>query len=245
VAQRDDDRVSAKVELFDATTLRFSRNTIATGSDICRWYVLSHPNISVQRGSAATAAAGDLTVAQTFAGVDTSLSFLETTNDDSLDTATFPRPYWRASFTASNALQWQRYRSNSSANFRWQVVSLVSEIAPSAVTNLSALVGAQPGQVDLSWTSPGDDANSGTLAAGSQYRVQYTTDEASAGQAGFFSTASAQVLLSTVGVVPGSLRRYGLDGLWNNTTHYLRLWTRDEANIYSGLSNGATVATRA
>ncbi|MBI3297828.1 MAG: fibronectin type III domain-containing protein [Elusimicrobia bacterium] len=239
------DQMSPKVELFDATTLRLSRSATTTGSCVVRWSVLENPTMSVQRGSAQTSATSNLTVAQDFAGVDTALSFPVTTNDDTRTDQTQTRAWWRADFTSSSQLTWTRARSGSTARFRWQVVSLVTEIAPAAVTNLSALAGAPPGEVELSWTSPGDDANSGVLGAGSQYRVHHTTDAALAGSANFFSSAAAQVLIATSSVFPGSNRYYTLGGLFKNTTYFMRLWTRDEGAIYSELSNGATVATRA
>ncbi|MBN2406504.1 MAG: hypothetical protein JXJ19_02295, partial [Elusimicrobia bacterium] len=46
---------------------------------------------------------------------------------------------------------------------------------PAAVTNLSALKGDYLGEIDLSWSAPGDDGWSGTLGDGSEFRIQYGT----------------------------------------------------------------------
>ncbi|MBI5594490.1 MAG: hypothetical protein HY928_00220, partial [Elusimicrobia bacterium] len=239
------DEDAAKVELTNTNTLSFSRNLIAAGSsNICRWYVLEHPDISVQRGNSASLAT-DFTVAQNIAPIDTSLSFPVVFNDDSRSGIRAPSSYWSAKFNSSSQLLYSRARTSNSGNFKWQVVSLVSEIAPNAVTNLSALVGTNTGEVELSWTSPGDDADSGLLSAGSQYRIHYTTSSTLANQANFFSSGAAQVQIATSAVIPGSTRGHLVEGLFNNTTYFMRLWTRDEGAIYSGLSNGATVATRA
>lgn len=112
----------------------------------------------------------------------------------------------------------------------------MDNIPPGAVSDLAAGV-VSSDTVALTWTSAGDNDAAGQLPGGSAYKIQYSTYTAS------WSTASAQVTISTSGVQPGSTQYYAVAGLLGNTTYYLRLWTNDEAGNFSALSNGATALT--
>jgi len=112
--------------------------------------------------------------------------------------------------------------------------------APSAVTTLSALPGANAGEIRLSWSAPGDDGAVGTIFSG-QYRVQYSTIVAVSDAD--FSTTAAQVAVSTGRVEAGRYEERILtmsDGLRPGSTYYIRLWTRDDEGNWASLSNGAT-----
>jgi len=112
-------------------------------------------------------------------------------------------------------------------------------VAPSAITNLSALISANPNEIDLSWTSTGDDGASGLFTG--NFKIGYTTTIADAQNALFWSTATAQVTASTVGAAPNSLFNLTLDGLSpGGATYYFRLWAQDDASLFSTISNGAT-----
>ncbi|MBA7511636.1 hypothetical protein ES705_03632 [subsurface metagenome] len=55
-------------------------------------------------------------------------------------------------------------------------IKVQDTIAPSAVTNLSALTGDYyAGQIDLSWTAPGDDGDTGNNVYGSYYTLKFAT----------------------------------------------------------------------
>ncbi|MEI7529382.1 MAG: hypothetical protein WCK76_10605, partial [Elusimicrobiota bacterium] len=111
-------------------------------------------------------------------------------------------------------------------------------IPPAAVADLSAAA-ASTGAVTLSWTAPGDDGASGTLN-NSTFTIQYSTFAGAA-----WSTAAAQINISTTGVNPGAGQHYTLSGLSVNTGYYFRLWTKDGSASYSALSNAAAAATLA
>ncbi|MEI7529770.1 MAG: hypothetical protein WCK76_12605, partial [Elusimicrobiota bacterium] len=111
-------------------------------------------------------------------------------------------------------------------------------IPPAAVTDLAAGT-PSAGAVELSWTAPGDEGNTGMLD-NSTFTVQYSTFAGAA-----WSTAAAQVNISTTGVNPGTGQHYTLGGLSANTSYYFRLWTKDGQANYSALSNAATAATLA
>ncbi|MDI6641923.1 MAG: carbohydrate binding domain-containing protein, partial [Elusimicrobiota bacterium] len=56
-------------------------------------------------------------------------------------------------------------------------ISFVKESTPPAsVTNLSAFTGSLGGEVDLTWTAPGNNDTTGVLLQGSEYAIKYTSD---------------------------------------------------------------------
>lgn len=111
-------------------------------------------------------------------------------------------------------------------------------ISPTAVSNLTALTASATSQLTLTWTAAGNDANSGTLLAGSSFYIQLSTYSTVA-----FSTSTPSVVVATANVIPGAFQTYIATGLVANTTYYTRVWTADPAQNFSSLSNGATMAT--
>lgn len=113
-------------------------------------------------------------------------------------------------------------------------------VPPSAVTDLSAALGAGLNEIALQWTASGDDGMTGTLGGGSRYAIQYTTDAVGV----VWNTANAQVVFSTSGVSPGAVQRRTLTGLTQSSTYYVRLWTGDPALNWSVASNISTATPR-
>jgi hypothetical protein len=117
---------------------------------------------------------------------------------------------------------------------------------PSAVTNLSALANGTTHQLNLSWTSPGDDAGSGTLTG--TFRIFYSSVSGDmSGLTGTSSTSGTlnKVDISTSGVSPGTTRTSQLTNLTGGVTYYSTIFTADEVPNWSAISNGATAFTAA
>jgi hypothetical protein len=109
--------------------------------------------------------------------------------------------------------------------------------APDAVTNLSALTGTNEGEIDLTWTAPGDDGLDERLTPGT-YRIQYSTW--TNWDAIVWSTNIATgdaygdyVTISTAGVTPGDRESRTVTGLTSGVTYYFRIWTADEIPNWS------------
>jgi hypothetical protein len=105
-------------------------------------------------------------------------------------------------------------------------------VPPGQITTVSASSGVLPGRVNVSWTASGDDGPSGVLGWG-QFAIKYSTNTGFA-----YSTASAQVLVTTASVVPGSAQSYLVyeKDMQYATTYYMRLWVMDDAGLWSAAS---------
>ncbi|HJX13165.1 MAG TPA: carboxypeptidase regulatory-like domain-containing protein, partial [Dehalococcoidales bacterium] len=109
---------------------------------------------------------------------------------------------------------------------------------PANVTDLAA-VSTTYDSVTLAWTAPGDDASTGQAA---QYEIRYAAT--SIGDATAWDNATP-----AQGVAPpqpaGSSENFTVSALTDNTTYFFAIKTRDDANLWSGLSNSATANTTA
>jgi len=112
---------------------------------------------------------------------------------------------------------------------------------PAAVTDLTAAANGLPGGAILTWTAPGEQGEVGTITSG-EFFIAYTTDVAFAQSTVTWSTAAAQVMISTWNVAPGTLESATLS-LKGGATYYFRIWTQNTAGFWSDLSNGATAQT--
>ena len=88
--------------------------------------------------------------------------------------------------------------------------------------------------IDLAWTAPGDDGYDKQLSSG-EYRLQYSTWSGVS-----WSTASANIVISTANISFGDPELHLLSGLEKGSTFVVRIWTADELYAWSGISNGAT-----
>ena len=108
---------------------------------------------------------------------------------------------------------------------------------PAAVTNL-AVVQVNNDYVLLNWTAPGDNGQTGAVAA---YDLRYSTQPINAG-----NFAAATPVSTEPAILPaGSAQSYGLLGLSASTPYYFALKARDAANNWSAISNLPTATTTA
>ena len=114
---------------------------------------------------------------------------------------------------------------SAGSTFTW-----VDAYAPEAVAQFAPSTGTAPGRVNLAWTFPGDDGGAFPLTFG-RYAVQYSTYPEAV-----FSTQAAQVMISTGLVLAAAPQAYTVAGLNPAATYYFRLWTEDDAGLWSGPS---------
>ena len=109
--------------------------------------------------------------------------------------------------------------------------------APAAISTL-AIGDTRPNSVTVTWTSPGDDNNTGTAA---QYDLRFST---SAINAGNFASATA-VSGEPTPLVAGSLQSMKVTGLNASTTYYFAIKSADEVPNWAGISNVVNTTTLA
>jgi hypothetical protein len=102
---------------------------------------------------------------------------------------------------------------------------------------LTAVSGGQTGAINLSWPSAGDDGVFNDLTG--YYRIQYATYTVTWSTSGT-PTDATTVTIATTSVTPGSSEEKIITGLTDGITYYFVLWTQDEANNWSGISNTAS-----
>jgi len=109
--------------------------------------------------------------------------------------------------------------------------------APAAITNLAATA-ATINSVTLTWTAPGDDANTGTASA---YDIRYSTATISDANWGSASQCSGEPAPQ----VAGAGQTFTVPGLSPDTTYCFAMKTADEMPNWSGLSNVPSRKTEA
>jgi len=110
---------------------------------------------------------------------------------------------------------------------------------PPPTSGLVAAPGAFSGAVDLSWPSAGDNAAGGYLPGG-VYKIAYSTYTGAP-----VSTETAQVAIATATVTAGTTRYWTLTGLDPAAVYYFTLWTADDAQNWSAVSNEASALSGA
>jgi len=106
---------------------------------------------------------------------------------------------------------------------------------PAAVTDLSAETWTGQGEIQLTWTAPGDDGWNNPISGG-KYGVKWST------YSSFDWDGPSNFDLEwATSTSPGIAEIKVITGLTGGTTYYFRIWTRDEVPTnWSDLSNGAT-----
>ncbi|MBK8576649.1 MAG: VCBS repeat-containing protein, partial [Elusimicrobia bacterium] len=150
---------------------------------------------------------------------------------------------WNTQTTASYGL-----RTDTTYYYRVKTVdSVLAESAWSSAGTLNTGVSpststiastAGEGEVTLTWASAGDDGMIGNLTG--NYRIQYATYTASWSTSTTPTNANT-VTISTTNVVPRAEQTKTISGLLSLTTYYFVLWSKDEVNNWSSISNTTSV----
>jgi len=114
----------------------------------------------------------------------------------------------------------------------WSTEQHFELFAPSLITNLSALTGGS-GEVNLTWTAPGDD---GLTGSADSYVVKHST--AAIDTETKFNTAT-NYSNSWTPQVAGSTETHTVDGLTAGVTYFFAIKSKDDYDNISNLSNSA------
>jgi hypothetical protein len=114
------------------------------------------------------------------------------------------------------------------------VSAYTDDVPPAAITDLAASSGAAEGEVDLSWTAPGDDGNVGTATT---YLIRYNTVEITETN----WDTSTVISHSLAPSLAGSSESLTVSGLTPGGTYYFAIKTQDEIPNTSDVSNSPSV----
>ncbi|MFH1958075.1 MAG: lamin tail domain-containing protein, partial [bacterium] len=152
--------------------------------------------------------------------------------------------YWFAMKTEDEANNWAVWNSSQDVSSVNNVAySCPKDSAPASITNLSALTGSTGGEIDLTWSVPGDDGWTGAITGG-KYRIRYATystvDWTSASGEWIDFDDKYELELDTDTNAAGEMHGRTMTSLHEGVTYYFRINTGDEKPNWSGLSNNAT-----
>ncbi len=127
-------------------------------------------------------------------------------------------------------------RALSAAEVLAEYNGSADSVSPAAINDLAAATGSSEGEVDLSWTAPGDDGSSGTANA---YIVRYSTSSID-NDAEF--DAATDVTGEPAPQAAGTSQSMTVSGLTGGQTYYFAIKARDESGNISGISNCSSAA---
>ncbi|GAH44333.1 unnamed protein product, partial [marine sediment metagenome] len=104
-------------------------------------------------------------------------------------------------------------------------------VAPEAIDDLEAATGTNEGEVDLTWTAPGDDGNTGTADS---YDIRYSDAEINEGNWGSATPVTPAPPAPSIATTEESMTVTGLT--WGNT-YWFAIKTSDEVPNESAISN--------
>ncbi|OGS20974.1 MAG: hypothetical protein A2252_04590 [Elusimicrobia bacterium RIFOXYA2_FULL_39_19] len=110
-------------------------------------------------------------------------------------------------------------------------------IAPATVNDLQATAGTNSGQIDLTWTSSGNNDTQGILTG--KYYIEYSTWNSNPQDTINWQVSKAQIIISTSNVTAGTTQKITLSKLARGVTYYFSLWTENSELNISTMSNQA------
>lgn len=138
---------------------------------------------------------------------------------------------------AIGSMRWCYFGINLLGDPQTPIYTEPDNIPPADVTNLAASNPTST-SIDLTWTAPGDNGDTGTA---SQYDIRYST---SAIIAETDWEAAAQCTDEPSPSSAGTTESFTVTGLSPATTYWFALKTADEAPNWSGLSNSPSGTTK-
>jgi hypothetical protein len=108
----------------------------------------------------------------------------------------------------------------------------IDTIPPATIIDLGWMMGDEQGTIDLSWTAPGDDGESGLA---NYYEIAYWPDSISIEN----WDSVFQVPLPPVPLPGGDIQNYVLSGLEHGAHYHVAIRTCDDAENMSDISNQA------
>ncbi len=103
-------------------------------------------------------------------------------------------------------------------------------VSPAAISNFSVISGRLAGTVNLTWTAPGDNENSGNILNG-QYRIEYSKDSNTS-----WGNSSNYALQWSTNTSPGNDEIITINNMEAGAAYYFWIKTADEEPNWSEVS---------
>jgi len=124
--------------------------------------------------------------------------------------------------------------STTTATTATSTPQIIDTIPPSNIIDLTANIGNNRGEINLSWTAPGDDQSSGTST---EYIIKYATSS----EITLLNWASStDIIGEPTPALASSTENFSINNLNINQTYYWAIKSKDKANNISGISNCAS-----
>jgi hypothetical protein len=168
-------------------------------------------------------------------------NFLENTNHNFYYTnnnpLSIPNNYW-GTINATD-IDSKIYDGNDNGSYGYVTYApiltqpYVYNPSPTTIADLSLAMSNVPGNVNLSWTSPGD-TNGAVSSYTGKYRIKYSSDSNCNWALNDYNIEIAS------SIIAGQKINYILGGLTGGLTYYIRIWAGDSSANWSDLSNITT-----
>ena len=109
---------------------------------------------------------------------------------------------------------------------------------PAAISNLTALAGNYEGEIQLQWTSPGDDGTIGNLTG--QFIIKYAQEIITNNN---FDSIGTTITVNANNVTPGSQQTLGTLQLNEGVTYWFAIKAKDDNDLLSVWNSTADVST--
>jgi len=113
----------------------------------------------------------------------------------------------------------------------------VDTTPPANVTSITALMGQGNGKIDINWSAPGDNGNTGKIFSG-KYYIRYTTSgQINTEEKWNNATGEKTGSFNSMRDGPGQEIQSSVEGLLNGTTYFFAIKVQDTAGNLSTLSS--------
>jgi len=116
---------------------------------------------------------------------------------------------------------------------------IIDSTPPSSISNLLATTGDNRGEINLSWTAPGDD---GLIGTSTEYLIKYSTSSEITSDNWASSTDFVNEIVPSIS---GSAENLLISGLDVNKIYYWAIKSKDEVDNFSEISNCASISPQA
>lgn len=147
---------------------------------------------------------------------------------------------WSTNLESNGAKDKEGNFIDGTPKMRNTVSNIIDDISPSTITDLTAYSGITDGEINLQWTSTGDDGCIGIIK-NAVYYIRYSTNDYSENDT---VAPDHERQIKIKNVIPGATEFYTVTGLNPGTTYYFKIKVQDTFGNLSEWSNNCLAAAQ-